>query len=226
MYVDIAGMIMFQKQLRKEFSRTLCKATLLALLPLSLATASLASAQDVDGARNAPVPSEQTVTSEQTAAQDTILLEAGKTITVDPSTLVSVENLETRYPYMKDLMDLLREFNKGRDTDLLPQTIIRTSEVRDVKQGVDITIVSVEGPLTCGVSQCYVGIYINKGEGYKSAFLGSAPLPLRILKENNETSLYFCSPGDGRAQWTIKGDTLAHQGNVRSPQAGPSCNSN
>src|SRR6218665_889386 len=102
MYLDIAGMIMFQKQLRKDFSRTLRKATLLALLPLSLATASFASAQDVDGARTAPVPAEQTVTSEQPAAQDTtVLLEEGKTISIDPSTLVAVENVEARYPYMK-----------------------------------------------------------------------------------------------------------------------------
>lgn len=228
MYLDIAGMIMFQKQLRKEFTRTLRKATLLALLPLSLATASLASAQDVDGARSAPVPAEQTVTSseQQPATQDTLLLEEGKTLTIDPTTEIKVESVEARYPYMKAMMDQLHEFNKGRDTDLLPQTMIRTATVRDAQQGVNITIVSAEGPLTCGVSQCYVGIYIDKGDGYKQAFAGSAPLPVRILKENNETSLYFCAPGDGRAQWTIKGDTLVHQGNVRSPQSGPSCSSN
>lgn len=211
---------MFQRQLRKEFTRTLCKATLLALLPLSLATASLASAQDVDGNRAAPVPSEQTVT------KDTLLLEEGKTITVDPSTEISVESVEARYPFMKNMMDQLREFNKDRETDLLAQTVIMTSTVRNTQQDVDITVVSVEGPLTCGLSQCYVGIYINKGEGYKQAFAGSAPLPIQILKQNDEISFFFCSSSEGRAQWTLKGDILEHQGNIRSPQTGPSCPGN
>lgn len=209
---------MFQKQLRKEFTRALCKATLLALLPLSLATmGAAASAQQTEN---------QFPTEQQVVTQDTVLVEEGKTITVDPQNAISVESVEARYPFLKSMMDQLREFNKDREEDLLAQTIILTSTVRDAQQGVDITVVSVEGPLTCGASQCYVGIYIDKGEGYKQAFAGTAPLPVKILKQNDEMSFFFCSSSAGRAQWTLKGDTLEHQGNLTSPQIGPSCRSN
>ncbi|MDP2206930.1 MAG: hypothetical protein Q8K65_11555 [Alphaproteobacteria bacterium] len=218
MYLDFLGMIMFQRQLRKEFTRALCKATLMALLPLSLATASLASAQEVDGNRAVPIPTEQTVT------QDVLLLQEGKAITVEPETEISVESVEARYPFMKTTMDYLREVNKLREEDLLARTTIMISTVRDVEKKTDIAILSVTGPLTCGSSQCHVGIFIDKGEGYKEAFSGAAPLPVTILKQNDELSFFFCSY-TGRAQWTLNGDVLEHQGNVRFPQTGPSCQS-
>ncbi|MFN7113080.1 MAG: hypothetical protein ACK4PK_01830 [Alphaproteobacteria bacterium] len=220
MYIDFLGMIMFQRQLRKEFGRALCKATLMALLPLSLATSSVVSAQDVD------INSASHVPTEQVLKQDGLLLEEGKAIKVDPDVEISVESVEARYPYMKNMMDYLRDFNKEYEEDLLAKTTITISTIRDVEKKTDIAVVSVTGPLTCGAAQCYVGIFIDRGEGYKQAFAGSAPLPVHILRQNDETSFFFCSHGDGRAQWTLKGDVLEHQGNVRSPEVGPFCRNN
>jgi hypothetical protein len=214
MYLDIAGMIMFQKQLRKSFARALSKATLIVMLPLALA-AGPAAAQEVS-----PAVAPETSLTEQTAAQDTLLLQEGGTLTVLPETDIGIDALEKRYPFLKDILTDVRQYNDDFP-DRLTAALIST--VRDTAQNVDMIFVSVQGPMTCGASQCQMNIFVGGDDGYKQAFAGAAPLPVVVQKDKGEISIYFCSNEEGRSQFVLKDGTLEHKGNVIAPQLGPVC---
>jgi hypothetical protein len=214
MYLDISGMIMFQKHLRKQFARALSKATLVIMLPLALA-AGPATAQETS-----PAVAPETSVAEQSAAQDTLFLKDGDTISVLPETDIGIDALEKRYPFLKDILADVRSYNeevKDRPTTALIST------VRDTAQNIDMIFVSVQGPMTCGASQCQMNIFVGSDEGYKQAFAGAAPLPVMVHKDKGEVSIYFCSNEQGRAQFVLSNGTMEHKGNVISPQTGPAC---
>lgn len=230
MYLDISGMMMFQKNLRKEFSRAFSKATLIVMLPLTMA-AFPAAAQETSPAA-APVAAEQTQpAAEQGAApQDTasatanssdeILLKEGDTVTVLPQQESSIDSLEKRYPFLKEVLTDVRSYNEEFQDN---PTKVMVTTVRDTADKVDLVFVSVQGPMTCGASQCQMNIFVNNGEGYKQAAAGPSPLPIQVTKDKGEISLYFCSSESGRAQWVLKGGELQHVGIVTQPQSGPAC---
>lgn len=205
---------MFQKHLRKEFTRALSKATLVVMLPLALA-AGPAAAQETSPA----VAPETSVVSTQ-AAQDTVILTEGQTVTVLPETDIGIDNLEKRYPFLKELLADVRLANEEVE-DRTTTAFIAT--LRDTAKNLDIIFVSVQGPLTCGASQCQMNIFVGGENGYKQAFAGAAPLPVMVQKEQGEISFFFCSNEEGRAHFTLKDGTLEHKGNIVSPQAGPAC---
>jgi hypothetical protein len=215
MYLDIAGMIMFQKQLRKEFTRALSKATLVVMLPLALAAGGPAAAQDIS-----PAVAPETAVTEQVSAQDTIFLKEGETVSVLPENDIGVDNLEKRYPFLKELLADVRSYNEEFEDR---PTVALVSTVRDTAQNIDMIFVSVQGPMTCGASQCQMNIFVGGEEGYKQAFAGAVPLPVMVHKDKGEVSVFFCSNEQGRAQFVLTDGALEHKGNVISPQTGPSC---
>ena len=226
MYLDISGMIMFQKHLRKDFSRALSKATLIVMLPLTLAATPLAAQETSPSAPAAPAATTEQVQTSTPAAADTsanngnIILTEGNVVTVLPEQESNLDDLEKRYPVLKPILSDVRSYNEEfKDT---PTKVMLTT-VRDTAQKVDLLFVSVQGPLTCGASECQMNIFADNGDGYKQISAGPSPLPVQVLKEKGEISLYFCSTEAGRAQWVLKGGELQHVGIVRQPQSGPTC---
>lgn len=232
MYLDISGMIMFQKHLRKEFSRALSKATLIVMLPLTLAALPAAAAQEqapaapatateqVQTPASAPAADTTATTAPEEASSDDVIIKEGDTIVVLPQRETDIDSLEKRYPFLKEVLADVRLYNEEfKDTP----TKVMTSTVRDTAQNVELVFVSVQGPMTCGANQCQMNIFVNAGEGYKQATAGPAPLPVHVLKDKGEVSLYFCSVDNGRAQWVLKNGTLDFVGNVTAPQSGPAC---
>ncbi len=229
MYLDISGMIMFQKHLRKEFSRALSKATLVVMLPLTLAALPAAAQETTPAApaaateqvqTPAAAPAADTTVAPEAASPDDITIKEGDTIVVLPQRETDIDTLEKRYPFLREVLADVRLYNEEfKDSP----TRVMTSTVRDTAQNVELVFVSVQGPMTCGANQCQMNIFINAGDGYKQATAGPAPLPVHVLKDKGEVSLYFCSVENGRAQWVLKNGTLDFVGNVTAPQSGPAC---
>lgn len=151
--------------------------------------------------------------------QDTLYLKDGETVTVQPETESTLENLEARYPFLKDVLTEVRQHNEEHKNS----TRILTVAVRDTESNTDLLFVSVVGPLTCGVNQCQLNIFSNDGAGYKSALSVPAQTPLYAVKSNNEISLFFCSGDRQRSQWVLNEGRFEHKGNVSKPQSGPAC---
>lgn len=245
MYLDISGMIMFQKNLRKEFARAFSKATLIVMLPLTMAAfpaaaqetapepapaaeqskfvappaQSISPAQAEAQKQETQEPAQDTVNA-ATSANDEVFLKEGETVSVLPQEESNIDTLEKRYPFLKEVLTDVRSYNEEFQDN---PTKVMISTVRDTASKTDIVFVSVQGPMTCGASQCQMNIFVNNGEGYKQAAAGPAPLPIQVVKDKGEISLYFCSSESGRAQWVIKGNELQHVGIVTQPQSGPAC---
>jgi hypothetical protein len=212
MYLDIAGMIMLQKQLCKSFARALHKTTLIVMLPLSMAAAP-AWGQEASPAVAPPAATTEVV-------QDTLYLKNGVTVTIHPQTESTVESLEARYPFLKEVLADVREHNEEHENS----TRVLTTAVRDTESNTDLLFVSVVGPLTCGINSCQLNIFSNDGTGYKSALSVPAQAPLYAVKSDNEISLFFCSGDRQRSQWVLNNDgRFEHKGNVTHPQIGPAC---
>ncbi|MDY0008089.1 MAG: hypothetical protein RBS08_00140 [Bdellovibrionales bacterium] len=210
---------MFQKHLRKEFARAFSKATLVLMLPLTLATAMPAAAQEASPAV-APETSITAAPAAETAAQDTVFIKEGETTTVAPETKTALDTLEARYPFLKEILTDVRGYNEEFKDN---PTQVLTSHLRDAENNIDIVFVSVEGPLTCGANSCQLNIFTNSGEGYKQALAVPAQSPFFVTKENKEVSIFFCSLEGERSQWVVSKGLLEHKSNVVSPQMGPAC---
>lgn len=210
---------MLQKKYSREFARAIHKATLVVMLPLSLAAGASALAQETTPPSEPPAAT----ASVETSAQETQYLTEGATLTVLPETEIPLDTLEARYPFLKPLLADVREYNEEIKDN---PTRVYISRVRDQEKNIDIFFASVQGPITCGASQCQMNVFVNDGSGYKQASAGAAPLPATLVKKDGEISMYFCSGEMGRAQLVLTPDGFEHKGNVISPQSGPPCRFN
>ena len=224
---------MFQKHLRNGFSRALAAATLIVMLAsfpalaqeAAPAEAPAAAEQETPASDTAAAPSADpaaapTTDTADTADNDEATIDEGGTVVVQPQHKEDIDSLEKRYPFLKDLLASVRLYNaEFKDSP----TKVMTSAVRDTAQNVDLVFVSLQGPMTCDANQCQMNIFINSGAGYKQATAGPAPLPVHVLKDDGNVSLYFCSSENGRAQWALKDGALEFVGTVTAPQSGPTC---
>lgn len=206
---------MLQRKLRKDFMRAVYKATLILALPLSLATTALA--QETPATKTGADAPQMEQTQQ---VQDTLFLKEGGTVSVLPQTEISIDTAEKKYPFLKDVLSDIRSYNEEiKDSP----TRLFSSTLKDTDTNIEFLFVMLEGPLTCGASQCQLRMFVNNGEGYAPLDAFPAQFPFYVVKENKEISLFFCSE-QGRSQWVFSNGALTHKENTTAPQSGPSCN--